>query len=570
MSLLSFGKTIAIAQDRARSRPNLTAYPIGVQLALESIPLLDDAEPALIEAINRRIALFDRAASDLEFRTEEILASAKDPVSFFNNWVWTYDPRRSPSTIPFDLFEKQAEFIYWLQDRLTNKEDGVVEKSRDAGLSFLCCGFAAHQLLFVPGSKTTFGSRKAKLVDELGNPDCLFEKIRIIMRNIPPWMHPKNYGDNTQKLINQDKGTSVTGEAGDNMGRGGRSRLYFLDEFAFVERAKRVDAAVSENSQVKIYVSTPNGIGNPFYVKRFSGDLPVFQSHWKDDPRKNGWELRDGEGNITRQGNGRDAPLGAIYPWYEKRKKTLDKIIVAQEIDIDYAASQEGVVIPNEWVMAAVDLKLPAIGDRVGGLDISDEGEDLNVFIIRQGVVVKLNWIYQWELGNTTQTAYKARDIGRHERIKYLNYDGQGVGSGTGGTLKSCNDLPFKIQSIMGSGSVSDKFYPSFDREAGDLFGNLRAELWWSLRQRFEKTFEYVNREHDHPIAELISIPNHPTLIAQLSQPLYRFNDSGLIYIEGKPEMKKRGIKSPDHADALTYAFAPRINLADFDWMKNS
>jgi hypothetical protein len=36
----------------------------------------------------------------------------------------------------------------------------------------------------------------------------------------------------------------------------------------------------------------------------------------------------------------------------------------------------------------------------------------------------------------------------------------------------------------------------------------------------------------------------------------YKYVDSGKIKIEGKQDLKKRGIKSPDYADALVYCYA--------------
>ena len=55
----------------------------------------------------------------------------------------------------------------------------------------------------------------------------------------------------------------------------------------------------------------------------------------------------------------------------------------------------------------------------------------------------------------------------------------------------------------------------------------------------------------------MISIPDDPQLIAELSLPLYQFTGSGKIRIEGKEDMRRRGVKSPDRADALMYSFAP-------------
>ena len=73
---------------------------------------------------------------------EDILPGLKEfyksnPVAFINNWGMTFDPRAAevgkPTTMPFILFPKQAEFIEWLCSRWLNREDGLAEKSRDMG-----------------------------------------------------------------------------------------------------------------------------------------------------------------------------------------------------------------------------------------------------------------------------------------------------------------------------------------------------------------------------------------------------------------------------------------------------
>lgn len=522
-----FEKAIALIVDL----DGQAQYPPGIEQARREIEKHPDHP--LAESIRHRIALHDRANSDEAFRASELQKCEDSCIYWINNWCWTFDPRRKPSNIPFNLFPKQEEFLLWLGDRIAKNEDGIVEKSRDAGLSWLCIAFATWLWLFSPSSKVTVGSRKADLVDRLGDPDSLFEKIRILLKNLPSWMQPENYTDNELRFGNKANGSNITGEAGEQMGRGGRSSLYFLDEFAFVERAQRVDAAVSENSEVKIYVSTPNGNGNVFAKKRHSGQYPVFRIHWRDDPRKN------------------DA-------WYAKRKKQLDPVVLAQEIDIDYAASIEGVCIPNAWVMAAVGLKLPPAGKCVAGLDVADEGKNKNVMIVVKGPVVQ--YIEDWAEGDVPHTSWKAKEIGLQYRIKQLNYDAIGSGSTVGGLLRREENLPFEVEGINGSGSVSETKWEQFDdRTSKELFRNRRAELWWLLRRRFEKTYEHVNRQAEHPMDELISIPNHAELINQLSQPLRRFDDAGKILIESKDQMKARGIESPDFADSLVYAFARSI-----------
>ncbi len=544
MKLSGFSRAINSSLNNASNNKSNNGRPAGIDQSLTLINEGTCDNPKLITSIRRRVELLDKANNDLVFRAEQLQLARADVGTFINNWAWTYDPRRTPATIPFDLFPKQEEFLIWLSERIGGKQSGVVEKSRDTGLTWMCFAFALHRWLFVPGAKIAFGSRKAELVDKLGDPDSIFEKGRMLLRNLPEWMLPQDYSEGLMKFINRDNGNSITGEGGDEIGRGGRSSIYFLDEFAFVSRAERVDAAVSQNSDVLIYVSTPNGPGNAFAKKRHSGRYPVFRIHWRDDGRKD-------------------------QAWYEKQKATLDPVILAQEIDIDYNASIEGILIPSAWVMAAVDLKIKATGKTGAGLDIADEGGDNNVLVVGTGAVIRE--IKSWKDGNTTQTAYTAKMYCEDYKIDFLNYDSIGVGAGVGGTLSSIQYLKFKIRGINSASGCSDRVWAEFDGATSkELFANLRAEMWWSLRRRFEKTYEHVNKIKFHPESELISIPNHSELIAQLSAPLRKFTDTGKILIESKKDMKKRGISSPDYADALAYYLAPPQDDYNLDWLTSA
>ena len=73
---------------------------------------------------------------------------ARDVVAWCNRWAWTYDPRELNPTLPFDLFPKQAAFLCWLAGRERLQQDGLVEKSRDMGITWLCCAYALHAWLF--------------------------------------------------------------------------------------------------------------------------------------------------------------------------------------------------------------------------------------------------------------------------------------------------------------------------------------------------------------------------------------------------------------------------------------
>jgi phage terminase large subunit len=502
--------------------------------------LIDYKNPDYLPIIRGRIEQISRMRSDPSIVPAIKVYYKYNPADFISDWMVTYDPRKEPSFMPFVLWEKQREYIGWLWDRYQNKEDGLVEKCRDAGVTYLDAAFAAWLWIFWDGSKVAFGSRKEALVDKIGDPDTIFEKIRIILRNMPSEFMPSGYSEKNHatfmKVINPENGSTITGEAGDNIGRGGRNGLYFKDEAAFYERPELIDAALSQNSDVKIDVSTPNGNGNPFYKKRHGGKILVFVFDWRDDPRKD-------------------------ESWYQKQKDTLEPWILAQEVDRDYNASVEGICIPAKYVQAAVNFLKVSSGAIVAGLDVADEhGADENCIVIRNGV--KVYHCETWNGINTTKTSRYAISVCNDHMVDLLNFDSIGVGAGVRGELDSLKEKitsegrAFPKVAPVNVGSTELLGMYTIDRSDKDMFANLKASLWWRLRRRFERTYEHVNGIKEWPVDDMISIHNDIELISEISQPLRGFNEAGKIKIESKEKMKTRGIKSPNRADALALAFA--------------
>jgi hypothetical protein len=474
-----------------------------------------------------------------------LLAGVKEyyrthPGAFTNDWITTYNPEVQPSKIPFNLFKRQWELFQFFQDCYINREDGLVDKTRNMGATWGALTFGIEKFLFEPDSAIGFGSRKEELIDKKGDLSSIFEKIRMVLELLPPIFKPKGYNSREHaryRLIsNPENGSFIFGEAGDNIGRGARASMFFIDEAAHIERSEQVDAALSETSQCKIYISTPHGMDNTFYVKRHSGEMKVFSMPWTDDPRK------------TKE-------------WYDKKKRTTDPVVFAQEYDLDYAASLTNVVIPANWVRAAVNFDpgvLPS-GKKIGGLDVADGGGDLNALAVRQGW--KAFFIEAWGEGNTTETANKALALCERNGVEILNYDCIGVGAGVRGAA-STFEQRIKFEAInVGSNDMQgyiesgDNFNSPENKLKKDFYLNIRAMLWWELRRRFEKTYEYVNGINtSYAIDDLISIPNDNGLITELSTPTYKYSNAGKIQIQSKADMK---IKSPNKADALMLSFAP-------------
>ena len=78
----------------------------------------------------------------------------------------------------------------------------------------------------------------------------------------------------------------------------------------------------------------------------------------------------------------------------------------------------------------------------------------------------------------------------------------------------------------------------------------LRDELWMKAREWF--------------MARDCKIPNDPALISDLVGPTYKLLSTGKLQVEPKDDMKKRGIMSPDVADAFCLTFAGGEFAADY------
>lgn len=490
----------------------------------------------------RRAELLRAAEGNAKLQGALLEEARRDVVAFFRHWVWTYDPRMMapwPKRMPMQLWPRQEEFLRWAVELIRKGDNGLLKKARDIGATWMVGGLGVWLWLFTDEAAVTYGSRKEDLVDKLGDPKTIFAKIRDIIRFLPAWMLPPGWSpehDNFCRILNPHNGSTLTGEAGDNMGRGGRSLLYLLDEFAFVEHAQSVDAAVNDNARTVLYLSTSNGNGTLFYQKEQEQRCPVFRFHWSDDPRK-------------------DAA------WRLKKLEEVGPVTFAREHEMDDAAALDGVAIPGAWVQAAVGLDLDPGHPCVAGLDVADGGGDESVLIVRRGGLVTC-WDSWGGAVTVTESAQRGARVCEDEGAK-LNFDRVGVGAGVQGELDRIARR-FAYEGITAQATPTRiRYEDDAQTQACDRFANLSTELWWSLRLRFWRTWQHVNGLREYPHDELISLPREipGKLISQLSGRLLRTTSAGKVALESKDDMRRRGVKSPDWADALAMAFAPPLKI---------
>lgn len=480
-------------------------------------------------------------------------------ADFVSDWGCTIDPRNlskgQPAFLPFVLMPKQRELVDWILERWQRNEPGIVEKSRDVGASWLAMAISVSLCLFRDGVAIGFGSAKEDKLDRSGDPDTLFAKGRSFIESLPVEFR-NGFSDSDSlymRLLFPATGSSITGEAGDNIGRGGRKSMFFIDEAAHLEHPELVDASLIANTDCRIDISSVNGMANSFARRRHSGDFPVFTLHYRHDLRKD-------------------------EAWREQKRKTTDSVVWNAEYELNYTASVEGVIIPQEWVQAAIGsaekLRIKPSGERKGALDVADQGRDVNAFAALHGIAVTNceSWSGQGsDLGATTERAFLRCD---DWLLEAFDYDADGLGAGVRGFANRIRERrlgerlrAIKVAEFRGSAGVfqPDQKVPGTDRTALDMFQNLKAQAWWSLRRRFEATARAIagaDFDSDEIISLSPDIPNLQKLCIELSQPQWKLSATGKIMVDKVPD----GEMSPNLADAVMMLFAPRarpMKIAD-------
>jgi hypothetical protein len=475
---------------------------------------------------------------------------------FCDYWVWIHEPRFPEmglsAKIPFVRFLKQREVTADIHLAYTSRQNLLIEKAREQGISWLACAYLAWHWMFTPGFTAIIASEKEEKVDIIGTTKTLFGKIRYILYNLPPWMLPTTFqkdlseivmygpNDNFKKLLNPDLKSEITGEAGLNIGRSGRASMVVIDEFQSITTPDQLDAALESVTNCRIDIGTPMGM-NHFGQKRFSNTVLVSTLHWYDDPRK-----------TTRWQAG---AYDDDSEWLKyKLATTKDKTILAQEYFLDYNASVEDSVIPSDWVAAAVDLEVEPTGINQSGLDVADSGENKCMYARRVGPKV----FPLEEITFQSPAAAVLDSISKAERdhVEIYAYDRDGVGISVPTVMELLEKQPaFFINAVRNQETALEKYIDEEGLKASEKYANRRAQNWYMLANRFKKAYEHRNQIHLYPAEELISIPDDRELIAQLSQPKKKLKGKRMA-VESKKDMKSRGVKSPDKADALGLSFA--------------
>lgn len=232
-------------------------------------------------------------------------------------------------------------------------------------------------------------------------------------------------------------------------------------------------------------------------------------------------------------------------------------------------------IIKPHWIDAAIDahikLNLSESGGKIGGFDVADEGPDYNAHIWRKGVIVQ--GVDKWKDQDPNTAAKQVFREALRIGLDRVNYDDIGVGAGAKGAIRDeLERLSIKVTppEFIGFTANAKVAFPEAEYMPGktneDMFLNLKAQAWWLVADRFRNTYDAINgKEYDPELT--ISLPSHLPFLDQLrgelAQPRREFLN-GKFRVESKKDMAKRGVVSPNLADALIMSYSPEVvfNLA--------
>ncbi len=298
--------------------------------------------------------------------------------------------------------------------------------------------------------------------------------------------------------------------------------LVILDEGCGVPENLYTGAeSITTNEHCRIVaIGNPDNPATPFYKAAQPGSgWNVIRVGTFDTPNFTGEEIPE---------ELRDLLPSETWAADELKRLGADSPIYKSKVLGEFPESAEDTLIPLSWILAAQQREITPrkFAESRLGVDVARFGTDRTV-------------IYHWKDGHcrllddysgkpTTQTAGTVARRWKESKATEINVDGVGVG---GGVVDMLDEDGYPVNDMQAGGASTDP----------KRFLNRRAEWYWNVRGMFER-------------GEVDLDPEDEELASQLSSLKYIYTRRGQIQIESKDDMRKRGMPSPDRADAFTLA----------------
>lgn len=219
------------------------------------------------------------------------------------------------------------------------------------------------------------------------------------------------------------------------------------------------------------------------------------------------------------------------HEWVDELEKKYgkDSDIFKVRVLGEFPQQATNTLISIDSIVSAFDAarELQNQTDEIIGLDPARFGDDDSAFVHRKGNFARVLEVINGN--NTMELAGKCVRYLREHKDAKLHIDVIGLGAGIYDRLQELPEVSGRVYGV----NVAAK--PRDEKE----FVNLRAEAWMNTREWLR---DAILEKHE--------------AFYELAQPTYKINSLGRLQLESKEDMKKRGVASPNVADALAITLA--------------
>lgn len=468
--------------------------------------------------------------------------------------------------VPFKMNTAQ-HYLHEVLERelaLKGRIRALVLKGRQQGISTYVAARYYHKSSMWEATNVYILSHEQKATDNL------FGMVDRYHDNNP--ISPNTGISNAKELVFDQLDSSYTvATAGQKAGGRGRTpNLFHGSEVAFWANAgdhfaASVQGVPDVHGSEVILETTANGPTGEFYERWQEAEagksdyLAIFIPwYWQEEYYREppfGFTLSDeaesGELSEAEYAEMFNLNLGQMA-W---RRAKIQELRSGALFDQEYPATANMAFvnssiksyIPALPVLRARKREIQGAGPLIIGVDPAGPGGDRFAMIRRRGhAAFKLQHRNKLETADAYQWCKK---VILDEEPARMNIDAGGIGASIISLLRADADIPDGIVRAINFGGKSQAKQAN-PKQPGPK--NRRAEMWTRMKDWLEDQDEYV------------SIPDSDLLQADITSTQLKGNLTNDIQLETKEEMRKRGTRSPDLADALALTFASTTHIKKF------
>lgn len=478
----------------------------------------------------------------------KLIHSLKHFPTFAKNYLVIHD--KGGVARRFEMNRAQLFVHEKLETQLaaTGRVRALVLKGRQQGISTLIQGRFFHKII-------TRRGQKAFILTHLADAtQAIFEMTKRYSENVDPDLFPQPDKKNDNKLMYESLGSGYrVGTAGSvEIGRSMTNQFLHLSEYGYYKDASRISLGLLQTvadipGTEIIKESTANGTDNDFYsdwreakngkTKYQAIFVPWYwqneycDSHAKFMPtdEEKEWLAKFGP-NGLQPGHlawRRDKLTEFKGDYDQKCRKFRQEYPLTD--DEAFISSVTDIFIPIDLVTRARSKQVESNSKLVLGIDVARKADD-RIAIIRRRGRRAYNLETHYNI-NLMELAGVIKRIIDKENPSRVCIDSIGLGAGVVDRLHE-----------LGYGDIVHGVNVASKATEPAKYKNLRAELWDWMRDWFLQDIG-------------VEIPDSDELQADLTSLGYKYDSSDRLQIESKEDAKKRGLLSPDTADALMLTF---------------